>query len=315
MCGVQNALLCCCCCCNCNDRGFYIHALLLLCCNCNDRGFNIHALLLLCCCRYNSLGAYATVNHLHFQAYHLSTPFACERAATSPWDAKSHTRSRKARISRLVDYPVNGFVIETGDSSLEDMVAVVAEACQRLQQRNIPHNLLIADCGARVFLWPQNFAQKQVRLGTSPHLLYSRILLPPLPLLSTSHTVTYTNSLPTVPTFCWLAINNTCPSCSLQARGELPEALLDTGVNPAVFEISGHMLLKREEDYAEMDQDLAVELLSLASLDEKEFLEVGGLCFGERGSRQSRQGGRGRPRHRDAIDTAGEEAAAVVAVC
>lgn len=31
---------------------------------------------------YNSLGAFATINHLHFQAYYLAAPFPVERAPT-----------------------------------------------------------------------------------------------------------------------------------------------------------------------------------------------------------------------------------------
>ena len=31
------------------------------------------------------------------------------------------------------------------------------------------------------------------------------------------------------------------------AKGAVPEDLIDTGINPAAFEIAGHMLLKRQE--------------------------------------------------------------------
>ena len=34
-----------------------------------------------------------------------------------------------------------------------------------------------------------------------------------------------------------------------QALGQVPTEHLDTGVNPAVFEIAGHMVLKRAQDY------------------------------------------------------------------
>lgn len=61
-----------------------------------------------------------------------------------------------------------------------------------MQAANIPHNVLIADCGSRVFIWPQAYAERQ-------------------------------------------------------ARGLVPEHLLDVGVNPAVWEISGHMVLKRAQ--------------------------------------------------------------------
>ncbi|XP_058725838.1 GDP-L-galactose phosphorylase 1-like [Vicia villosa] len=34
------------------------------------------------CLGYNSLGAFATINHLHFQAYYLAMPFLIEKAPT-----------------------------------------------------------------------------------------------------------------------------------------------------------------------------------------------------------------------------------------
>lgn len=67
----------------------------------------------------------------------------------------------------------------------------------------------------------------------------------------------------------------------MQARGEVPEGLADTGVNPAVFEISGHMLLKRAEDYEGVDEAVALALLRLASLTEERFAEVAHMCFGD----------------------------------
>lgn len=73
-------------------------------------------------------------------------------------------------------------------NSLEEMAALVGEACIKLQQANIAHNLLICDGGSRVFLFPQCYAEKQ-------------------------------------------------------ARGLVSEELLDTGVNPACWEIAGECAL------------------------------------------------------------------------
>eukprot|EP00798_Chlamydomonas_sp_ICE-L_P017418 gene17418-23719_t len=174
---------------------------------------------------YNSLGAYATINHLHFQAYFLQTPFPCERAPTKPLGSALKRKRGGVKISRLAEYPVNGFVIEVGNS-LEDMAAVVGEACLNMQVANIPHNLLICDSGARVFLWPQNYAERQ-------------------------------------------------------AAGLVPEEILATGVNPATFEIAGHMVLKRREDYDNMSQQLAWRMLEQVSLPEQRFMEVAQTCFGK----------------------------------
>ena len=40
---------------------------------------------------------------------------------------------------------------------------VVGRACQHLTAANVPHNLLIADCGARVFLYPNCFAERKAK--------------------------------------------------------------------------------------------------------------------------------------------------------
>lgn len=47
------------------------------------------------------------------------------------------------------------------------LAELVGTACQRLTSANVPHNLFIADCGARVFLFPNCFAEKKA-LGLIP---------------------------------------------------------------------------------------------------------------------------------------------------
>lgn len=59
-----------------------------------------------------------------------------------------------------------------------------------------------------------------------------------------------------------------------QARGEVSQELLDTQVNPAVWEISGHMVLKRREDYEGASEQYAWRLLAEVSLSEDRFDEV-----------------------------------------
>jgi len=59
-----------------------------------------------------------------------------------------------------------------------------------------------------------------------------------------------------------------------KARKELPEDILESQVDPAVFEISGHQLMKRREDYEGMDEAWVVRLLRCASFDEERFDEV-----------------------------------------
>jgi len=97
-----------------------------------------------------------------------------------------------------------------------------------MQAANIPHNVLIADCGSRVFIWPQAYAERQ-------------------------------------------------------ARGLVPEHLLDCGVNPAVWEISGHMVMKRAQDYEEFTEARAWELLAAVSLDEADMERLSEQLFGDSG--------------------------------
>ena len=67
------------------------------------------------------------------------------------------------RVYQLAEYPVRGLVFECGQN-LPDMADFVAEVCERLQQANVPHNLFIVDCGLRVFLYPNGFAQAKAEV-------------------------------------------------------------------------------------------------------------------------------------------------------
>lgn len=175
---------------------------------------------------YNSLGAFATINHLHFQGYFLNAPYPVELAHTVPIKT-SALNNPFVRVSKLFGYPVRGWVFEMSDSfdkSLQHVASAVGRVCQKLQAMNVPHNLLICDCGARVFLWPQCYAEKQ-------------------------------------------------------SKGLVPEKLLAVGVNPAAFEIAGHIILKNRGDFDEMTQADVWNLLSEVSLSPKSFLELTQACL------------------------------------
>ncbi|PSC69751.1 GDP-L-galactose phosphorylase 1 [Micractinium conductrix] len=178
---------------------------------------------------FNSLGAYGTINHLHFQAYYLAAPFAIERAPTAPLalpgqeGCKAKRCPGRVRVERLLEYPVRTLVFEAGDS-LAELAQLVGTACQRLTAANVPHNMFIADSGARVFLYPNAFAERK-------------------------------------------------------ARGQIPEEVLETQVDPAAFEIAGQIVLKRREDYEAVSQESAWRLLELSSLDEARFLEAAELAL------------------------------------
>ncbi|KAI5061064.1 hypothetical protein GOP47_0023569 [Adiantum capillus-veneris] len=172
---------------------------------------------------YNSLGAFATINHLHFQAYYLAVPFPVERAPSET--LVSRKMNNGVKISELMKFPVRGIVFESADR-LDELASSVGKCCCILQEKNIPFNILITDCGSMVYLFPQCYAERQ-------------------------------------------------------ACGKVDQALLGTQVNPAVWEISGHIVLKRKEDYERASEDLAWRLLAEVSLDEESFHELKIACLGE----------------------------------
>lgn len=49
-------------------------------------------------------------------------------------------------------------------------------------------------------------------------------------------------------------------------------------VDPACWEISGHMVMKRAQDYDTVDEGTAWRLLSYASFDESRFDDVLDMC-------------------------------------
>ena len=173
---------------------------------------------------YNSLGAYATINHLHFQAYYLAAPMPLERAKTNLIQSRASKGGLShINIHKLADYPVKGLVFEAGDS-MEEMASLIGGLCQRLALKNIPFNIMIVDRGARVFLIPNAFSERK-------------------------------------------------------ARSEIPEDVLESQVDPAVFEISGHIVLKRKEDYDCVDETWVWRLLEHASVTDDKFEEVLDLCL------------------------------------
>ncbi|KAM7277840.1 hypothetical protein ACFE04_004974 [Oxalis oulophora] len=164
---------------------------------------------------YNSLGAFATINHLHFQAYYLAVPFAVEKVSSRRINT---VKGLGVEVSELLDYPVRSLVFE-GGNSMRHLSDAVASSCILLQDNNIPFNILIADCGRKVFLFPQCYAEKQ-------------------------------------------------------ARGKVPQEILENQINPAAWEISGHMVLKTKKDFEDATEENICRLLSEVSLTEEKFEEV-----------------------------------------
>jgi GDP-L-galactose phosphorylase len=109
------------------------------------------------------------------QAYYLAAPFPIERAPTTrvPYGRKKGG----VKVYELSKYPVRGLVFEMCNS-MEDLSIAVANACIYLQNEDIPYNVLITDRGARVFLLPQCFAERQARGEVDPEILETQVSQP-----------------------------------------------------------------------------------------------------------------------------------------
>ena len=84
----------------------------------------------------------------------MSVPFPVEKAATHKIPLSEDTMKSGVTVSKLINYPVRGLVFEAGNT-LNDLAIVVSSACIWLQDNNVPYNVLISDCGKRIFLFPQ----------------------------------------------------------------------------------------------------------------------------------------------------------------
>ncbi|XP_042461406.1 GDP-L-galactose phosphorylase 2-like [Zingiber officinale] len=160
---------------------------------------------------YNSLGAFATINHLHFQAFYLAETFAVEKAPIQT----IATLKTGVKISRLVDYPVRGLLF-AGGSNFKDLSDTVSAACIFLQDSGIPYNVLISDSGGRIFLLLQCFAEKR-------------------------------------------------------SRGEVSQEIVETQMNPAAWELSGYLVMKRRKDFEEASEDTVLSFLNQTSVSASMF--------------------------------------------
>lgn len=212
------------------------------------------------------------------QAYYLAAPFPVERAPNIRVPGLTRESDMVVRVSELADYAVRGLVFELGNS-YEELSLAVARTCIELQDRNFPFNVLISDRGTKVFLFPQvgvffsfsdeKLQRNHVHVLNSVLTMYSRC---------TDEGV-FGNSIDD------LVFANLPRSPSLQcfaerqARGEVEKSILKTGVNPAVWEISGHIVLKHGDDYDGATEEYAWKLLTEVSLAEDRFEEVKTICM------------------------------------
>ena len=71
----------------------------------------------------------------------------------------------------------------------------------------------------------------------------------------------------------WPAVKQSVMAVVLFMQGRVPSELLDSQVDPASFEISGHIIMKRQQDYDGLTQEAIWDLLSYASLSEEAFIK------------------------------------------
>ncbi|KAM9352575.1 GDP-D-glucose phosphorylase 1 [Symphorus nematophorus] len=113
---------------------------------------------------FNSLGALASVNHLHLHGYYLDRELKVESTPVEPLVPEKG-------FYRLLDFP-GGFLFYTESECVEEAAAAICRATDFLVQGNVAHNLFVTrgcpPCdrlqnqedrlsrkGARIVVWPR----------------------------------------------------------------------------------------------------------------------------------------------------------------
>ncbi|KAH0458694.1 hypothetical protein IEQ34_011508 [Dendrobium chrysotoxum] len=98
----------------------------------------------------------------YFQASYFANPLPVELLPIIPIYGSSIDG---IQILEVADYPLNALVFAS--KNLRKLADVVGEICSTLQHRNTVFNLLISDCGTKMFLFPQ------VHLPVTGHHLHA----------------------------------------------------------------------------------------------------------------------------------------------
>lgn len=113
---------------------------------------------------FNSLGAFASVNHLHLHGYYLDYELAIESVAVKPLVPEKD-------FYRLINYHA-GFLFYTKTKTLEQVAKTICKVTDFLVEHNIAHNLFLTrgcpPCnyipsgnestsrkGVRIIVWPR----------------------------------------------------------------------------------------------------------------------------------------------------------------
>ncbi|KAK3525894.1 hypothetical protein QTP70_010948 [Hemibagrus guttatus] len=112
---------------------------------------------------FNSLGAFASVNHLHLHAYYLNHPLRIE-------SARAEVILQKKSLYRLEDFPKALMFYTEGNEEAREVAATVCTLTDLLIERHIAHNVFMTrGChpdsdnkaqsslrhGVRIFIWPR----------------------------------------------------------------------------------------------------------------------------------------------------------------
>ncbi|XP_041351466.1 GDP-D-glucose phosphorylase 1-like [Gigantopelta aegis] len=107
---------------------------------------------------YNSLCAYASVNHLHFHAYYLQHELMVESCDVKPL-AKN--------LSEMLAMPAPGFAFQLHGSSLQEISRLIFKITSYFQEHEIAHNVFMThgtvfgegpsseNRTIRIYLWPR----------------------------------------------------------------------------------------------------------------------------------------------------------------
>ncbi|XP_071963864.1 GDP-D-glucose phosphorylase 1-like [Antedon mediterranea] len=161
---------------------------------------------------WNSLCAFASVNHLHFHAYYLERNLYTEI---------TECQQVEGTLFETTDWPVRSFVLQLNGSDLQSLTKDIYKVTSYLHANNTAHNVFLTrgDClerrpdgrTIRVYIYP-----RQSFYGAKTFMAF----------------------------------------------------------NPAVCELSGHILVKCEEDYNKLTEETVIEILKQVALPDKQFEDI-----------------------------------------
>ncbi|KAJ8044840.1 GDP-D-glucose phosphorylase 1 [Holothuria leucospilota] len=108
---------------------------------------------------WNSLCASASVNHLHFHAYHLDYPLRIQTEPTSQLSGPCH---------EILSWPVPGFVFQLNGNDVKDLASNLYAVAKYFHQKEVAHNVCLtrgtvlgskehsSEATLRGIIWPRS---------------------------------------------------------------------------------------------------------------------------------------------------------------